>query len=198
MSNQSVRRRRDIPPIRQSLPAGSFEPIPRLRSVPSTLEPTSTIREPNQLCHPCGSPDMAESDPIATPGWFRWSCLRCGSPHAVPISPASSPTSEWAATVRLDFGKHRGRTIGELGRTSYGRSYLRWLADEVRHKPIAVQAARLALAEYSASETPCPRCGSNQVIEVRLTAGPHFARLECSSCGRCHRFLPWPRRRPKR
>lgn len=38
----------------------------------------------------------------------------------------------------------------------------------------------------------CPDCGSRHTVAVRAQAGPHFARLTCSRCGRFLRPIPRP------
>ena len=74
------------------------------------------------------------------PHWGRRDCLDGGRRGPWLKSPW---TCERAVDFVLPFGKNRGRTIGELARSGTGRSYLRWLAENVEGN--AGIAAKIAL-----------------------------------------------------
>jgi uncharacterized protein (DUF3820 family) len=57
----------------------------------------------------------------------RVDCLDCGLPGAV----KASWTIERARAFTMPYGKHKGRTVAELAETGPGRSYLRWVAENV-------------------------------------------------------------------
>ena len=53
-------------------------------------------------------------------------------------------TLERAQTFRLEFGKYRGQTVGEVAGSAAGRHYLRWMAEKLEGGP--AKAAELVLA----------------------------------------------------
>jgi hypothetical protein len=91
-------------------------------------------------CPRCGSTATKEVMLGAVPHQAGLICDGCGR-HIRFIK------AEWsverALAFPLEFGRHRGRTVGDLVKTADGRSYLRWVADTVRGAPAT--AARIAL-----------------------------------------------------
>ena len=49
----------------------------------------------------------------------------------------------------MPYGKHKGRTVGQMAETGAGRSYLRWLAENVDGN--VAMAASIVLGEVQ----PC-------------------------------------------
>jgi hypothetical protein len=68
-------------------------------------------------------------------------CAGCG--RWIKFLPAEW-TLDRARDFRLDFGKYRGRTIGEVASTPAGRDYLRWVVRNLRGGP--AKAAEHVLA----------------------------------------------------
>jgi uncharacterized protein (DUF3820 family) len=76
-------------------------------------------------CRHCGSLALftvrCESP---SPHYARTGCRACG--RFLRWEPAPM-TPERAAGFVMPFGKHQGKTLGELAETPSGRSYLEWL-----------------------------------------------------------------------
>jgi hypothetical protein len=67
---------------------------------------------------------------------------------------------------------------------------------DLRHKPVSGAPARPTCPEASRTGKPgqdlCPRCGSSNLSEIALTAGPHYSSTRCDDCGRHLKFNPRP------
>jgi hypothetical protein len=61
-------------------------------------------------------------------------------------------SAERAANLILWFGRHKGRSVGELATTSNGRVYLRWLAQNLDNNAAIV--ARISLGLVQPEEVP--------------------------------------------
>jgi hypothetical protein len=90
----------------------------------------------NGTCSQCGQRTLYLV--VKAPHLRRLDCLTCG--HVGKWLP-SPWTPERASSFRLWFGKHEGRTIGELLTMSDGRNYLRWLAQDATGVEENVQIA---------------------------------------------------------
>jgi uncharacterized protein (DUF3820 family) len=96
-----------------------------------------------------------DSTPHPIPEQKTSSCLRCGGelievtlptgPHhaelrcsvcARHIKFLPAPwTRHRAATFRMPFGTHAGKTLAELAQTKSGREYLAWMANQLEGNP---------------------------------------------------------------
>jgi uncharacterized protein (DUF3820 family) len=79
-------------------------------------------------CAGCGSTRLrlVKCDP---PHFARRDCMdcgRCGSPIKAPWS------LERARAFVMPFGRHKGRTVGELADTTDGWDYLRWASKNLQ------------------------------------------------------------------
>jgi hypothetical protein len=77
----------------------------------------------------------------AVPHYAGLHCDGCG--RHIRFLPAEW-TIERARAFRLEFGRYRGHTIGEVASTAAGWHYVRWMARTLRGGP--AKAAELVLA----------------------------------------------------
>lgn len=106
-------------------------------SSPRALVSAPRPRDDSAVCPGCGSPA-----PVTRPG---------KGPHAAGLwCPACERHVRWlrvpvdaavAAEFVMPFGKHRGRTLGQIARLDPG--YLNWLANAFRDGKIGQRAGRL-------------------------------------------------------
>lgn len=119
---------------------------PVARAHADVLFVATDLAEPERRCRRCGSPQLAEQPLASVGGWSRWSCLGCRS-RAAAMAPSPPRTLAWAESLRLDFGRYKGRSVGELSRTDDGRGYLAWLLASASgpRVALAIEAARIVL-----------------------------------------------------
>jgi hypothetical protein len=93
-------------------------------------------------CPKCHGADLATVKvPTKAGERIKVVCADCGRF----VRHAPSPwTPARAHAFCLPYGRHKGRTIGELARTLSGRGYIRWLGENCRDN--VGKAARVALA----------------------------------------------------
>jgi hypothetical protein len=102
-----------------------------------------------QACRGCGSPNLAIRPCTTGPHFARVICEDCNRTRW-----AKAPwTLDRARGFTLDFGKHRGRTRGELADSDEGRSYLSWLATPTRGNPAIAAGIPLDYASQTCSNS---------------------------------------------
>ena len=99
------------------------------------------MSEPQETCPKCGGSDLAEVRCVGTgPHYARLVCRKCQKTAKFLQAPWTFARAEaW----RLPFGKHRGKTLGELSRSEQGRGYLAWMTENVEGN--AQKAAEIVL-----------------------------------------------------
>jgi uncharacterized protein (DUF3820 family) len=103
------------------------------------------VRQPKtatqETCQGCGS-TMLHLVRCDGPHLGRYDCLKCGR-----IGPwiKSHWTAERARSFVLPFGKHKGRSVGDLAASPVGRDYLRWVAENVSENAGIAAAIALGL-----------------------------------------------------
>lgn len=142
-----------------SRPAGSRNRRPVWRCSDSTCgaefsttaetAPDPPPRRPSgnpAACPGCGSTNL-----VAVPRSDQHHAeLRCGACDRWIKFVPTPWTRERAEAFRLPYGKHKGKTVGELGRTD--PDYLRWMARECWGGPAT--AARIVLGLDQPEEVP--------------------------------------------
>lgn len=103
----------------------------------------SPVREP-QSCRRCGSSDLIETRCRTGPHFARIDCRGCG--RMVKFV-AAGWTPERAMAFTVPFGRHMGRTVGDLIGTPDGRRYLEWMASAVRGNPGTAASVALTAEE---------------------------------------------------
>ena len=104
--------------------------------------PRETSALPTEYaCPQCGATKTREILLDGGPHRARLVCDACG--RWIKFLPAEW-TLERAQAFRLEFGKYRGLTIGEVARRAAGHHYLRWMAETLEGGP--ARAAELVLA----------------------------------------------------
>ena len=108
------------------------------------------MTEPAETCPKCGDTDLLEVRCVGTgPHYARISCRKCQKHVRHLPAPWSFARAEAFA---MPFGKHRGKTLGELSKSGQGRGYLRWLAES--NYGNAQKAAEIVLRGALGEEQP--------------------------------------------
>ncbi len=95
----------------------------------------------DNLCH-CGS-SIVECFEVPKPHYGKLECI--GVDHHFHGWIKAPRTAEWARGYMMPFGKHKNRTLAEIGRSQSGLDYLRWAADALDKQNI-VEAIKTFLA----------------------------------------------------
>jgi hypothetical protein len=141
-ANPAVPKRLAVRP----LPKTPKKPAPRPTPPPRPTSASRPIAElaPNgggqlKQCPRCGSTRL-HLVKSGGPHFGRLDCLDCGLRGS---SVAAPWTIERARAFTMPYGRHEGRTLGELAQTGEGRSYLEWVAATIKGN--AGIAARIVL-----------------------------------------------------
>jgi len=102
-----------------------------------------------EVCPYCASPRIFTVRCEFGPHYARTGCSDCQRHIKFNAAPW---TLERARDFRLPFGRHTGRTVGELAGTKEGRSYLAWAAENVEGN--AGTAAAIVLGRLAPEEAP--------------------------------------------
>jgi hypothetical protein len=134
---------------RRSEHPGGPPPPPKSRPVTARVDTSQTVRPRNAtLGHPA-SPMGQAPPPNARPATEP---LRASDPNG-PIQKGRmrhyrrppEPPIEEAEALRIDFGKFRGHTLGEIA--AFEPSYIDWLAGTITRDPDLVASARVLRAD---------------------------------------------------
>jgi transcription elongation factor Elf1 len=127
----------------EPLDATNLRRKPATESPPGPTHPTTprTGKQDPAVCRYCGSSKLFELSLDAGPHHSETRCADCQLHLKFNPRPW---TLERALRFELPFGKYRGSKVGELAKTGRGRSYLKWMAENLSGNPAT--AARIALA----------------------------------------------------
>jgi hypothetical protein len=88
----------------------------------------NTDPDPPATCPRCGSPDIVTTPCTSGPHFARARCNECRRVWFL-----KAPwTLARASRFTMPRGKHAGRQLGALIETEVGRSYVRWLAANIK------------------------------------------------------------------
>lgn len=99
-------------------------------------------KKTQECCAGCGSTMVRFIRTENGPHWGRNGCLKCG--HLGPW--LKSPWSfERALAFTLPFGRHRGKSVGDLVASKEGVGYLKWLVENTSGNQATAAAIALGL-----------------------------------------------------